>query len=76
MGSPIPTFFAINYLQESLEQGGIDSSGGWRIVFDAMRHFFKTMRTIRFYFRDDAVCAIGEAIKVDHIVVGSGKMNL
>jgi hypothetical protein len=41
-----------------------------------MRFFFKTMRAIRFYFRDDAVFAIGEAIKGDLIVDGSGKMNL
>lgn len=56
--------------------GAIESRGGWRIVFDAMRLFFKTMWAIRFCFRDDAVFAIGEAIKVDRIVGGSGKMNL
>jgi len=38
------TFFAINHLHDSLEQGGIESWRGWRIFFDAIRQFFKTMQ--------------------------------
>jgi hypothetical protein len=55
--------------------GAIESCGRWRIVFDAMRHFFKTMWAIGFYFRGDMVFASGETIKVDRVVDGSGKMN-
>ena len=55
--------------------GAIESRGGWRIVFDAMRLFFKTMWAIGFYFREDAVFASGETIKVDRVVGGSGKMS-
>jgi hypothetical protein len=56
--------------------GAIESCGRWRIVFDAMRLFFKTMRAIGFYFREDAVFATGETIKVDRVVDRSGKMSL
>jgi len=41
-----------------------------------MRHFFKTMWAIGFYFREDAVFASGETIKLDRVVNGSGKMSL
>jgi hypothetical protein len=40
-----------------------------------MRYFFKTIWTIGFYFREDAVFAIGESIKLDRVVDGSGKMR-
>ncbi|HYN74351.1 MAG TPA: hypothetical protein VER06_00015 [Candidatus Methanoperedens sp.] len=59
-----------------MEYGGVESRGGWRIVFDAMRLFFKTMRAIGFYFMEDAVFASGETIKVDRVVDGFGKMSL
>jgi hypothetical protein len=59
-----------------LEYGAIESCGGWRIVFDAKRHFFKPMWAIGFYFREDAGFASGETIKVDRVVDGSGKMCL
>jgi hypothetical protein len=76
MGPPVPTFFAINYLHDSLEYGAIETRGGRRIVFDAMRLLFKTMWAIGFYFREDAVFASGETIKLDRVVNGSGKMSL
>jgi catabolite regulation protein CreA len=56
--------------------GAIESRGGRRIVFDAVRLFFKTMRAIGFYSRKDEVFAIGETIKMDRVVDGSGKMSL
>jgi len=56
--------------------GAIESRERWRIVFDAMRLFFKTMRAIGFYFREDTVFASGGTIKVDRVVDGSGKMSL
>lgn len=56
--------------------GAIESCGGWRIVFDAIRLFLKTMWSIGFYFREEVVIAIGETIKVDCVVDGSGKMSL
>jgi hypothetical protein len=71
----VPTFFAINYLDGSMGYGGIESWGRWRIVFDAMRLFFKTTWAIGFYFREDAVIATGEMIKLDRVVDGSGKMS-
>jgi hypothetical protein len=58
-----------------LEYGGGESHRGWRIVFDAMRQFFKTMRALGIYFMEDAVIAIGETINVDRVVDGSGKMT-
>ena len=76
MGPPVPTYFEINYLHDSLEFGGVESRGGWRIVFDALRHFFNTMRAIGLFIREDAVVAIGETIKEDRVVDGSGKMSL
>jgi len=76
MGPTVTTFFAINDLHDSLEYGWIESRGGWGIVFDALRHFFNTMRAIGLYIRKDAVFAIGETIKVDRVVDGSGKMSL
>ena len=54
----------------------IESYGGWRIVFDAKRHFFKSMQAIGFYFREEADFAGGETLKVDRVVCGSCEMSL
>jgi len=48
-----------------LEYGRGETHRGWRIVFDAMRLFFKTMWALGIYFMEDAVIATGETIKVD-----------
>jgi len=38
--------------------------------------FLQDHVAIGFYFREDAVFATGETIKVDRVVDGSGKMSL
>lgn len=56
--------------------GAIESCERRRIVFDAMRHFFKTMQAIGFYFQEDAFFASGETINVDRVDDESSKMVL
>src|SRR5659263_113565 len=53
--------------------GAIESCERWRIVFDAMRHFFKTMWAIGFYFREEAIFSNGEMPKwIASTTVNSG----